>query len=82
MLPKGTKWQYHQVSLRLFLNYNIIFYILGVLKLKRKKFREFFFFFLLAVKIAVVKCARAMARTVLLHCPISAEIRTVNNQSD
>ena len=26
--------------------------------------------------------ARAMARAVLLHCPISAEIRTVDSQSD
>ena len=48
--------------------------------------------FLLAVKKKPFKCARAMARTVqllrldmycvLLHCPISAEIRTVVGLSD
>ena len=38
--------------------------------------------FLLAVKKKPFECALTMARTVLLHCPISAEIRTVDSQSD
>ena len=39
-------------------------------------------FFAGSVKEKLEKPARAMARTVLLHCPIGAEVRTVDSQSD
>ena len=45
------------------------------------KRQEILRFFLLAVKKSYLS-ARVMARTVLLDCPIKAEIRAVDSQSD
>ena len=39
-------------------------------------------FFLLAVKKKRHLSARVMARTILFNCPIKAEIRAVDSQSD
>ena len=63
--------------------------ILGFLKSKHEKFREFF---ATGTEKKPFKSARdgvtiqfyhlGMMCTVLLHCPISVEIRTVDSQSD
>ena len=69
-------------------NYNTICDVLAPLKIKQTQ--EFPRVFLLAVKkkAILVQMARTvryyigMMRTVRLHCPVSAEIRTVDSQSN
>ena len=69
-----------EVRLPIHHNYNKICDILAsssIIKTRNSKS-----FFLLAVKKKPFKRTHAMMRTLLLHCPISAEIRTVDSQSD
>ena len=86
MIKDQIGWQ----EVLLPINHNYInLDILGFLKSKHKKFREFF-----ATGIEKKPFKRAhdgvtiqfyhlgMMCTVLLHCPISVEIRTVDSQSD
>ena len=57
----------------------VFFCCFKVLKLKHKIFREFF---ARSGKQKTFKCAHAVACTLPLHCPISAEIRAADSQSD
>ena len=50
----------------------------ALFKSKHKKFQDFF----ASNEKKSHLSARVMARTVLLNCPIKAEIRAVENQSD
>ena len=62
-------------------NYNKMGNVLALLKIIIKK--EIPRIFLLAVKKKSFKCARwRVLSTVLLHCPISAKIKTVDSQSN
>ena len=73
----------HEVLLPINHNYNKICDTLGFLKLRKKKFREFFISSENShLSARVLSNYLGMMRTVLLHCPISAEIRTVDSQSD
>ena len=70
----------HEVLIPINHNYNNICEILGFfINLQHKKFQEIF---LLVGEKQPFKRMSVMMRTVLLHCPISAEIRTVDSQSD
>ena len=72
----------HEVLIPINHNYNNICEILGFfINLQHKKFQEVF---LLVGGKQPFKRMSVMMRTVLLHCPISAEIRTytVDSQSD
>ena len=70
----------HEVLIPIDHNYNNICEILGFfINLQHKKFQEIF---LLVGEKQPFKRMSVMMRTVLLHCPISAEIRTVDSQSD
>ena len=70
----------HKVLISLNRNYNKICEILGFfINLKHKKFQVIF---LLVGEKQPFKRKSVMVRTVLLHRPISAEIRTVDSQSD
>ena len=66
-------------------NYKKMGNVLALLKIRKKKKEEIPRIFLLAVKKKshLSACARWHAlSTVLLHCPISAKIKTVDSQSD
>ena len=85
----GGRFGWHKVLLPINHNYDKICDILGFFKLKHKKFQEFFF--PLAVKKShwsarllwhVQSNHLGMSHTVLLHCPVSTEIKTVDSQSD
>ena len=88
MESKSDPIRRHEILLPINHNYNKFCDILGFFKSKLKKFGDFF----VGSEKKPFKCARAMARTVqllrldmycvLLHCPISAEIRTVVSLSD
>ena len=88
MESKSDPMRRHEILLPINHNYNKFCDILGFFKSKLKKFGDFF----VGSEKKPFKCARAMARTVqllrldmycvLLHCPISAEIRTVVSLSD
>ena len=68
----------HEVLLPINHNFNKICDILGSFLIKTQEIPRFF---LLAVKKSHLS-ARVMARTFLLNCPVKAEIRTVDSQSD
>ena len=78
----------HEVLLPIYHNYNKICDILGFFKLKHKKFWESFFaggeksHLSARMLWCVLSSYSGMTSTVLLHCPTSAEIRTVDSQSD
>ena len=84
-----TDWiGWHEVLLPIEHNDNKIILWIGFSNLKHKKFREYI---LLAVKKRplsahvrwrILSNYLGMMGTVLLPCPISAEIRTVDSQSD
>ena len=89
MESKSDPIRRHEILLPINHNYNKFCDILGFFKSKLNlKFGDFF----VGSEKKPFKCARAMARTVqllrlgmycvLLHCPISAEIRTVVGLSD
>ena len=88
MESKSDPIRRHEILLPINHNYNKFCDILGFFKSKLKKFGDFF----VGSEKKPFKSARAMARTVqllrldmycvLLHCPISAEIRTVVCLSD
>ena len=70
----------HEVLLPISHNYNKICDILGFLKLRQENF------FISSenshLSARVLSNYLGMMRSVLLHCPISAEIRTDDSQSD
>ena len=68
----------HEVLLPINHNFNKICDILGSFFNQNTRNSEIF---LLAVKKSHLS-ARVMARTFLLNCPVKAEIRTVDSQSD
>ena len=68
----------HEVLLPINHNFNKICDILGSFLIKTQEIPRFF---LLAVKKSHLS-ARVMARTFLLNCPVKAEIRTIDSQSD
>ena len=71
----------HEVLLPVNHDFNKICDILGsVFESKHKKFRDFFF--ASSEKKQSHLSARVMARTILFNCPIKAEIRAVDSQSD
>ena len=88
MESKSDPIRQHEILLPINHNYNKFCDILGFFKSKLNKFRDFF----VGSEKKPFKCARAMVRTVqllrldmywvLLHCPLRAEIRTVDSLSD
>ena len=69
----------HEVLLPINHYYNKLCDILGFFLIKTPEIARVFF---ARSEKKPFKRARAMARTVLLHCPISAEVRTFDSQSD
>ena len=70
----------HEVQLPVNHDFNKICDILrSVFESKHKKFRDFFF---ASSEKKRHLSARVMARTILFNCPIKAEIRAVDSQSD
>ena len=69
----------HEVLLPINHNYNKICYILDYFLIKKQEIPRVF---IASSEKRPFKHACAMARTVPLHRPISAKIRTVDNQSD
>ena len=76
-----------QVLLPINHNYNKICYILGLFLIKTQEIPSVFLLNVAVKKSHLSTCMRwcsitGTMCTVLLHCPITAEIRTVDSQSD